>query len=645
MSKNEKRTKTPKTKNSLLNKKQVAEHPPVDYDSDSSDEDVLIRTGDVPREWYDSYQHVGYDINAKKVQKPEQEDEIEKFIKQANDKNWWRNIYDDKNNKTMFLSDKDLSLINRIRKNYFASKSAAKDEYFEDDIPYQIHPLSNHIRGKKAFGMSKNERKAINRLVYLYKNGLMSMDPPKQEEEQHYDIWEYEKDSTLAPYHPSLGYQAPKRELPATEESYNPPNSEKESILRKVPRYDNLIEEELERCCDLFLSARMIKKKTNIKESDILPDLPNPEELKPFPSRETILFKGHESSIRSIVCDINPNFLISADNGNFVHFWDISTAKIVTRIDLKEKIKTIAVNEYMKLVAVCCESHVFFILPRYLNKKAKHQMVDLIQNKIYPLIREKEKEKKEISPDDQTNTVNDAFVWKIPKENSKKEKDGIVFYLKWQQGAVKDFVWHVKGDYFATLSKNAQGKSQVYIHSITKMTYQLPISHIKGNVNAMSFHPNKPYFIVGTNTNIFIYNLQKQELVRKFISNLPTISKISIHKNGSDLVVGSKGGKVAWFQIELSDKPFKMMDYHEDKIKSVEYHKSYPLFLSCSRNGKIVVYHGKVTEEEITDPLIVPLKVLKCSHTKNGNYTCATFHPKQPWIFSGGEDGIIRLWS
>ena len=93
------------------------------------------------------------------------------------------------------------------------------------------------------------------------------------------------------------------------------------------------------------------------------------------------------------------------------------------------------------------------------------------------------------------------------------------------------------------------------------------------------------------------------------------------------------------------------MDYHQDKIKSVEFNNSFPLFLSCSRNGKLVVYYGKVNEEELVDPLIVPLKVLKINtnDTESNNkgnklFTCACFHPNQIWIFSGGEDGKIRMW-
>ena len=641
-----------KNSSQILNKKQKR-LPESNSSDDSSDEEVLVRTGDVPENWYDGMEHVGYDINSNKVLKNPEEDEIEKFIKKANDKNWWREIYDSKNNSSVYLSDKDLEIINRIRQGKMANKKVGEDDYFEDDLPYQIHPMSNQIPRKKKFGFSRNEQKTINRLVYLYKNGLMPMEKPKKTEQKIYDIWEFEDENDLSQYRPGFGFQIPKRELPDNEESYNTKENKDGGILRRIPRYDNLIEEELERCCDLFLSARTIRKKLDLKENDVLPDLPKPEELRPFPTKECMVYKGHESSIRDICCDPNGNVLISADNGNLVFFWDILTGKIITKFDLKEKVRKININKFLKLIVICTETHIFFILPRYLEKKYKEEILTLVKEKIYPKIIENKntkEEEKESNKDNNNITINDSFVWHIPKSDSKKEKQGILFYMKWTQGVIKNLVWHNKGDYFGTLSKNSQGKTQVYIHSLTKMTHQLPISHIKGNANCISFHPNKPYFIVATNSNIFVYNLQKQELSRKFISNLNTINRISIHKNGNDLIAGDKSGKVAWFQLELSSKPFKLMDYHQDKIKSVEFNNNFPLFLSCSRNGKLVVYYGKVNDEELVDPLIVPLKVLKVNNNSENNkdnnnmFTCACFHPNQIWIFSGGEDGKIRMW-
>ena len=36
---------------------------------DSSDEEVLIRTGNVPEHWYDLYEHQGYSVKGERVGK------------------------------------------------------------------------------------------------------------------------------------------------------------------------------------------------------------------------------------------------------------------------------------------------------------------------------------------------------------------------------------------------------------------------------------------------------------------------------------------------------------------------------------------------------------------------------------------------
>ncbi len=173
----------------------------------------------------------------------------------------------------------------------------------------------------------------------------MSFEKEKKIEDKNYDIWEFENENSYLNYRPGFNFEVPKRELPDTEKSYNPPlnnnnnnNEKREGILRRIPRYDKLIDEELERCYDLFLSTRIIRKKIDIKETDLLPDLPNPDQLKPFHTKETIIYKGHSSSIKAICIDSFGNVLISADNGNFIHFYDIFTGKIICRIDLKEKV-------------------------------------------------------------------------------------------------------------------------------------------------------------------------------------------------------------------------------------------------------------------------------------------------------------------
>ena len=106
-------------------------------------------------------------------------------------------------------------------------------------------------------------------------------------------------------------------------------------------------------------------------------------------------------------------------------------------------------------------------------------------------------------------------------------------------------------------------------------------------------------------------------MIKKFVSNLNTITNISLHKGGDNIISGTKDGKVGFFQIDMSTEPLKILDYHGDKIKSVDFHSTYPLAISSSRNGKLLIYHFKTNDDIISDPVIIPLKSIKANKGNN----------------------------
>lgn len=105
------------------------------FSDDSSDEEVLLRTGDVPREWYDLHDHAGYSVKGEKVVKPAAKDELDKFMERQANKDWWTKIHDFANNKDVQLSKGDLELIRRIRKGQYADASIDPYEIFDYDDP------------------------------------------------------------------------------------------------------------------------------------------------------------------------------------------------------------------------------------------------------------------------------------------------------------------------------------------------------------------------------------------------------------------------------------------------------------------------------------------------------------------------------
>jgi ribosome biogenesis protein ERB1 len=47
------------------------------------------RVGDIPDHWYDDLPHIGYDIDGKKVMRPAQGDELDRFLSTVEDPDSW----------------------------------------------------------------------------------------------------------------------------------------------------------------------------------------------------------------------------------------------------------------------------------------------------------------------------------------------------------------------------------------------------------------------------------------------------------------------------------------------------------------------------------------------------------------------------
>lgn len=113
----------------------------------------------------------------------------------------------------------------------------------------------------------------------------------ERNDERVWDIWEDDSVVTWKPRKMPKAIAAPKRDLPLHIESYNPPEEyllddkereeydkmdpedrphnflpQKFESLRKVPLYQDLIREHFERCLDLYLCPRVLKKKVNISD-------------------------------------------------------------------------------------------------------------------------------------------------------------------------------------------------------------------------------------------------------------------------------------------------------------------------------------------------------------------------------------------
>ena len=469
---------------------------------------------------------------------------------------------------------------------------------------------------------------------------------------------------------------APKMRLPGHEESYNPPPeylfTEKEtevwagqaderykrklpfvpqkySSLRQVPAYKNFIAERFERCLDLYLAPRARKMRLTIQPEDLVPQLPKPQDLQPFPQVCALTFKGHKNMIRTLSVEPKGQFVASGSDDGTVRIWEIRTGYCMKKFNFGKVVQSVAwcPNNALSLVAVAVENRIVLINAGVGDKVVVQQTEELLKD----------------APDNSgyipPERVRTAVTWmtgvearKVASqpltEGSREDpplipRDALVV-LKLFRPA-KQVTWHAKGDYFATVCSDGANRA-VLIHQLSKWRSQVPFSKAKGLVQCVLFHPVKPYLFVATQRHVRIYNLTKLELTKKLMTGAKWISSMAIHSHGDNVLVGTYDKRVQWFDLDLSTSPYQVLRYHTNAVRSVAYHPRYPLFASCGDDVNIVVSHGMVYNDLLTNPLIVPVKQLR-GHTRYDDFGVmnVTWHPTQPWLLSGGSDGYIKLWT
>jgi len=221
--------------------------------------------------------------------------------------------------------------------------------------------------------------------------------------------------------------------------------------------------------------------------------------------------------------------------------------------------------------------------------------------------------------------------------------------VQWQVSHVKSasvVAWHHKGDYCASVAPEGESRA-VLLHQVSKRKSGSPFSKSKGRVEALAFHPTKPHFFVATQRHVRVYDLAKQELLKKLNPSVKWISSLQVHPGGDHLLIGSYDKKVVWFDLDMAATPYKTMRSHALAVRAVAFHPKLPLFASCADDAAVNVYHGKVYSDLLTNALIVPLKVLKGSHAIRDHLGVMglAFHPTQPWLFSAGADGDVHLYT
>ncbi|XP_061520605.1 ribosome biogenesis protein bop1 [Phycodurus eques] len=628
-----------------------------EYNHDSSDEEDIRNTvGNIPMEWYKDFPHIGYNLDGKKIYKPiRNKDELDQFLDKMENPDYWRTVHDKQTGSEVVLSDEQVALVKRLQRGQFGDinfdEFQPSVDFFTNDV--MLHPVTNRPADKRSFIPSLIEKEKVSKLVHAIKMGWIK--PRRVQDDsrgRYYDLWGNEDSSLVAKHRMHL--PAPKIPLPGHQESYNPPPeylfTEEEralweqqdpsdrklpfvpvkfSSLRQVPAFPRFIHERFERCLDLYLCPRQRKMRVNVNPEDLIPKLPKPKDLQPFPTTQSLVYRGHSGLVRSISVSPSGQWLASGSDDGSVRFWEVSSSRCVKVVQVGGAVKSVCwnPNACVCLLAVALDSLVLIVSPSL----AERQVVSSSERLLAAY--------QEAEPVESVGPVS----WSDAE--GEEHHQGLRLKIRHPK-AVKQVAWHAKGDYLASVMPDHSSHQQVFIHQLSTRRSQNPFRRNKGLVQSVSFHPVRPYFFVATQRFIRIYNLVKQEMTKKLQANSKWISSMAVHPGGDHVICASYDCRLSWFDLDLSTKPYKMLRHHKKAVRGVAYHRLYPLFASASDDGSVIVCHGTVYNDLLQNPLIVPVKVLK-GHTVTHELGVldVTFHPTQPWVFSSGADATIRLFT
>lgn len=712
-----------------------AEDPPPE--SGSSSEEERNPVGDIPMHWYDGFDHIGYARDGTRLARGPRRSLVER----AADPRSWRTVWDEKNGVELTLTGTELAAIARLRAGrHMAGPDApgtGEVVAWAGDVE-TLHPLPAGTVPKRRFRPSAHEARRVVQLVRAMRAGLIpatSRKPLARGEAAaaaalasaayEVDLWAATeaaegddadylgRPSRAARDRSSTALAAPKVPLPGHAASYRPPPEYLPSAqaarewaaanpvdrrvpflptshdaLRHVPLYAGGIKERFERCLDLYLAVRVRARPVVTDVAGLVPVLPSPRELRPYPNGGVATFgDGAAGRVRSLHVHPRGLWLVSGGDDGCVRVWEVATGRCRAVYALggsgggAAKSKKVASgkgdasgngdsDDDDEDVGVPTGPAPVVVV-RWCPRGEATVFAAAVGRRVVVV---SAAAALGISP------AEDAVVFARVSDRDTGGPSGgdgpggpaapvsAAMTLTWADTSLRAsgttrrtppspvitigsgrplraLTWHRHGDYLGSLASDASGTT-LAIHRLSRRTSQTPLRRGTSGLTTIAFHPTRPLLLVGTQHQVRLYHLGRGVLVKRLQPGVKHIACLAVHPSGDHVLVGAYDRRTVWIDLDLSARPYKVLRGHPLAVRSLSIHPTLPLFADGGDEGGVHVWHGRVYDDLDKNALIVPLKRMQ-GHTTVASLGVMdlAWHPRLPWLFSAGADGVIRMYA
>ena len=663
--------------------------------SDDEEANPVNRIGDIPLEWYDGESHMGYGLDGQRLAKTPQSaiDTLLFSVERGNIERYKTIIDRMHNNQMISLSSDDLEILHNIQNNRFPSS--------------QYNPYSDLPPDDCRIAEDENPftRGTVSKKVYLPRPRSVPKKAENVEDETSKvptfdtDIWQ-DSWKNISPRY----IAAPPISLPGTSESYNPPleffpteseyaaisakNAETTSLrtehqpvsfdcLRHVPWYANTLAERYQRCLDLFCFPRIKRQKLQIANpDDLLPRLPAPRELRPYPEILAMEYHGHKAAVRSLSISSTGQWLATGCDDHILRVFEVSTGRLVKQYDLRAPVVWVQFgpSAACPYLAAAVENEILFfaasVASVYNSLQEAPEETDKRTRKFQKAFSfaQVHDDPLRIFPEDETDTQSatvDTRAAPLSEDSlakfifPKSSANGLILSVRFHAPVQTGKIHHA-GDYVAVVvPKDAVRQRRVVLLNLETQKALCPFklrTLCKDGTQVIdcNFFENEPYFLVVTASAAYIFDLEHQSLIKKLRPGVRTsLVAADVHPVSGQVVCSSLGDvqrSIMFFDSTGDEKPLHKFPspFPGSSMLSVMFHRNtrrHPLLALGSTAGRISIFHiASLMDSEIVSdtPMLIPLRNLRF---QSGSSVVATvFHPILPWIFTSSEKGEVTAW-